>query len=76
MTSQKHRILRALNLDGGLCAMDPLRWTPSIYRVAARINDLREEGYEIITRQPCHRHREPQHHAMYVLVTADQRSLF
>lgn len=73
--SQTDRILDRLNA-GSLCAMEPLRWEPPITRVAARICDLRDLDYEIITRQTCPFHREPQHHACYELVEIDQGALF
>lgn len=73
--SQKDRILRRLNL-GQLCSMEPLTWEPPITRVAARIYDLTEAGYEIEARQSCGLHREPAAHACYRLVNEDQGSLF
>ena len=47
-TSQKARIMRHLERYGKI---DPLKaWTRyGVYRLAARISDLREDGYEIET---------------------------
>ena len=70
--SQKERLLRRLNA-GIMCAMEPLDWSPRIYRVAARIKDLRDDGYQIETGVCEH---SGQTHAVYRLVTADQGALF
>ena len=53
--------------------MEPLEWEPRIYRVAARIKDLRDSGHRIETYQTCNLHRDPQHHAAYEL--ADQAQM-
>lgn len=73
--SQKDRILRRLNL-GQLCSVEPLAWEPPITRVAARIYDLSQDGYEIEARQSCGLHHRPAAHACYRLVTQDQETLF
>lgn len=74
--TQNERILHRLK-TGQLCAMEPLRWEPPITRVAARVNDLRNAGHDIMTAQPCHiGHREPGHHAAYTLADLDQGRLF
>ena len=71
--SQKNRILYRLNL-GLMCSMEPLDWQPRIYRVAARVLDLRSEGYDIVTVE-CEHHGGPSH-AAYVLESASPRTLF
>ena len=71
--SQKDRILSRLNL-GLMCSMEPLDWQPRIYRVAARVLDLRPEGYDIVTVE-CEHHGGASH-AAYVLESANQRTLF
>ena len=70
--SQKDRILNRLNL-GLMCSMEPLDWEPRIYRVAARVLDLRSEGYPITTVECEHNGAS---HAAYVLESANQRTLF
>lgn len=73
--TQKDRILRRLNL-GALCSMEPLTWEPPITRVAARVWDLGEDGYDIEARQSCGLHREPAAHACYRLIDQAQGELF
>ena len=68
--TQCERILHRLNA-GAMCSMEPLDWTPRIYRVAARVKDLRDRGHDIRTRV-CAEH-DGAAHAVYWLV---QGSLF
>lgn len=72
--SQKDRILRRLNL-GQLCSMEPLDWEPRIYRVAARVKDLRDDGHQIVS-DLCGEHGCTENHAVYRLVEQDQGALF
>ncbi len=69
--TQKDRILSALRMEPR-CATTFLDWR--IGRAAARIAELRGEGYEIITRRcQLHHHDNPQ--VVYELVESDQMSL-
>lgn len=71
--TQTDRILN--RLDAGLmCSWEPFKWEPPIIRVAARIQDLKDQGHEI-TSVPC-RHGDGARHVAYILETAAQRSLF
>lgn len=63
--TQAERLLARLD-DGPLCAMEPLDWSPRIYRVAARIKDLRNRGHVIITERKCSEHGGAAH-ALYRL---------
>lgn len=72
--TQNDRILNRLRM-GALCSMEPLDWEPRIYRVAARIKDLRDGGHEIIS-DMCGEHGRTENHAVYRLVGQDQGSLF
>lgn len=72
--SQSERILRRLN-QGPMCSMEALDWEPRIYRVAARIKDLRNSGYEIVS-DLCAEHGRTENHAVYRLIEQDQGSLF
>jgi hypothetical protein len=74
--TQSDRILAYLRLNGRLCSLAPLGWTPLISRTAARINDLQHDGHAIAA-APCQMHTEPTaRHVVYELVTADQGALF
>lgn len=73
--TQTERILTRLN-SGPMCSMEPLDWDPRIYRVAARIKDLRDTGQNI-TASVCQEHFDPvSNHARYKLTDQSQRSLF
>ena len=72
--SQKQRLLARLQ-SGRMCAMEPLEWSPRIYRVAARIMDLRHDGHTITTFQICTEHADPASHAMYEIVMPGQMEL-
>ncbi len=61
--SQADRILANLRWQN-LCSMEPLRWSPPITRVAARIHELRERGHLIETVN-CPEHRGESNHAYY-----------
>ncbi len=68
--TQKDRILAALRMEPR-CATTFLDWR--IGRAAARVSELRAEGYEIITRRcQLHHHDNPQ--VVYELVESDQMS--
>lgn len=76
MTTQNDRILGYLRLNNHLCSLAPLHWEPMITRTAARINDLKLEGYQI-TAHDCRMHpKGTPRHVVYHLVTADQMGLF
>ena len=68
--TQTERLLLALTERGELCAMEPLRWTPPITRVAARVYDLRSVGTRIDTQLTCPLHTERAAHAYYKLLPA------
>lgn len=70
--SQVQRVLDALRLEP-MCGTDFLRMY--VPRYSARILELRQAGYEIISR-PCrfHDHENPQ--TVYELVGRDQGRLF
>lgn len=73
--TQTERILHRLN-SGPMCSMEPLDWEPRIYRVAARIKDLRDRGHDI-TAAVCQEHFDPtSNHARYKLATQSQEELF
>ena len=73
--TQTERILTRLKA-GPLCSMSPLDWEPRIYRVAARVKDLRDSGVEI-TAAVCQQHFDPtSNHAVYQLEIQDQGALF
>ena len=55
--------------------MEPLSWTPMIYRVGARIHNLREAGWPIATLSKCPDH-DGAHHAYYMLQTLGQIPMF
>lgn len=69
---QRDRVLGALKL-GPTCGTTFLEWR--IPRYGARVYELRQEGYEIVSR-PCrmHRHENPQ--IVYELTEMDQGRLF
>jgi hypothetical protein len=74
--TQNDRILGYLRLNNHLCSLAPLHWEPMITRTAARINDLKLDGYQI-TAHDCRMHPEgTPRHVVYELVTADQLGLF
>ena len=66
--NQKDRILAALQLEPR-CATTFLDWR--IGRAAARINELRDEGHDIITR-PCQLHHHDNPQVVYELVDTNQ----
>lgn len=66
MRTQVDRILARLE-DGPLCSFEPLRWDPPISRTAARINDLRDDGW-IIDTEPCRVHVHTGRAVQYTLV--------
>ena len=66
--NQKTRILSALQLEPR-CATVFLDWR--IGRAAARINELRDEGYDIITR-PCQLHHHDNPQVVYELADTNQ----
>jgi len=69
--SQKERILNALKM-GPQCGTSFLEW--HMPRYAARIHELRAEGWTISTRTcRLHSHESPQ--TVYELEQADQLSL-
>ena len=47
--SQKQLILEFLRAHGSITPMDAINHCKSCYRLSARIKDLRDEGYQIIT---------------------------
>ena len=65
--TQNQRILARLT-RGALCGMEPLRWSPPITRVGARIYDLRRDGWIINAHSTCPEHQGRQQHAYYELV--------
>jgi len=71
LMSQKQRVLNALKMQP-VCGTSFLDW--HIPRYAARIWELRAEGYEIASR-PCrlHSHESPQ--TVYELAESDQLRL-
>lgn len=71
--AQTERILNRLD-QGLMCSWEPFTYDPPIIRVAARINDLKHAGHEIVT-VPC-QHGSGTRHVAYILETATQRSLF
>lgn len=71
--SQNTRILNRLKM-GQMCSTEPLEWQPRIVRVAARVKDLRDQGFEIETETTCGIHGSQ--HALYRLVDQDQGRLF
>ena len=73
MSTQNDRILSRLNL-GAMCSQEPLEWSPRITRVAARVKDLRDRGYEIVSGY-CGEH-EGAPHASYRLLTQTQMEMF
>ncbi len=65
--TQKDRILGYLRLNGKLCSLMPLGWSPMIPRTAARIDDLKSEGHPIVS-NPCRMHTEKTSpHVVYSL---------
>lgn len=71
---QIDRIYAWLDQNDGLCGMAPLDWSPRIYRVAARILDLRAMGYQIETLNKCPIHNAA--HAYYRLTLPEEQRLF
>jgi hypothetical protein len=69
--NQKDRILAALKL-GPICGSVMASWY--INRYAARIYELRSEGYEI-SRRPCQLHHHDSQQYVYELAEPDQMSL-
>ena len=72
--TQTERILARLNA-GPLCSLEPLDWFPRITRTAARIQDLKDRGTEIVS-APCVHVPPTASHVRYELATADQMELF
>ena len=68
--TQKERILAMLN-SGPVCGYH--FFTSRMPRAAARIAELRKDGYQIVTR-PCRFH-EDCHSVVYELVGQDQLAL-
>lgn len=73
--TQNDRILARLRM-GKLCSFEPLSWHPLISRTAARINDLKAEGFRITAHDCLIHNGSTPHHVVYELVTADQEALF
>ena len=71
MVTQKARILAALTRQE-LCSIEPNGWHPPILRTAARIGDLKADGW-IINRQHCVVHGS--NHVGYQLANPPQVSL-
>ena len=59
--SQDDRVYTALMVYGGLCGMQPLRWSPPITRVAARVWSLKKKGVVIDTLTNCPDHGGARH---------------
>ena len=72
--TQNERILARLK-SGPLCSLEPLDWEPRITRTAARIQDLRDGGTDIVS-APCVHLYKTASHVKYELSVADQGSLF
>lgn len=72
--NQRQRILDALKLEKR-CGTDFLKWEPPVARYSARIEELRKEGYEIVT-EPCRLHNHSYQQFVYRLETSDQGALF
>jgi hypothetical protein len=73
--SQTDRILDRLKM-GRMCSLEPLDWTPRITRTAARIQDLKDRGTDIVS-EPCLMHFDKTAaHVVYNLATSDQMELF
>jgi hypothetical protein len=73
--TQTERILYRLNV-GPMCSLEPLDWEPRITRTAARIQDLKDRGVNVMARE-CLIHDHPTaHHVIYELETIKQGSLF
>jgi hypothetical protein len=69
--NQRDRVLGALKM-GPVCGTTFL--ASYIPRYAARILELRKEGYQIITR-PCQLHAHDSRQTVYELIGADQLAL-
>lgn len=72
--NQRQRIIDALKM-GKRCGTDFLGWDPPIARYSARIEELRKEGYRIVT-EPCKLHQHTYQQFAYRLETEDQGALF
>ena len=64
--TQKQRILDYMRLNGKLCSLAPLDWSPRITRTAAQIHDLEADGHDIIS-SPCRLHPDTASHVTYQL---------
>ncbi len=66
--TQCERILRHMECFGGITAAEAMS-EYGIYRLAARIADLKAQGYDIISRTGSGKNRfeEPTHFAIYSL---------
>lgn len=73
--TQTERILYRLNA-GPMCSLEPLDWSPRITRPAARVQDLRDRGTQVIS-EPCELHpRKTSAHVVYRIPDQSQETLF
>ena len=72
--TQFERILRHMELFGGITAAEAMS-EYGVYRLAARIADLRAQGYDIISRTGSGKNRfdETTHFAVYSLNDMKER---
>ena len=73
--TQCERILRHMELFGGITAAEAMS-EYGVYRLAARIGDLRAQGYDIISRTKSGKNRfdETTHFAVYSLNDMKERA--
>lgn len=71
--NQKERVLSMLRA-GPICSFEFYATAGLTHRLAARIYDLRTEGYEI-TARACTFHRHSANAVVYELVETDQLAL-
>ena len=65
MTGSQQAVLETMRRYGGACPRDFANH--DIYRYSARILELREQGYRIITHK-CQRHTHRHHMVQYVVL--------
>jgi hypothetical protein len=75
MPTQNKRVLTHLKREGSITALQAMRLY-GVMRLAARIDELRRRGHNIVTDMVDHRQGRPaRRYARYRLVTAEQKPL-
>ena len=74
--TQKDRVLTAIRRNGSVCVVHTAYWHPAILRLAARVADLKADGFVFTTRR-CEWHPlSTDNHVQYELAPDDMKTLF